>query len=134
MAYKTLTIASDNGVEIQRISKSLGPYKDTPRYRIVVSRVCRDSSRGKDVRKKKEGGKGKKENAVGKTETFKVFQGITTKSYYRKRISLRLCSSRRQEVREFRVSIGNLSAPHRSFILPAFRPLRRSLPRREKDL
>lgn len=53
MAYKTLTIASDNGVEIQRISKSLGPYKDTPRYRIVVSRVCRDSSRGKDVRKKK---------------------------------------------------------------------------------
>lgn len=60
---------------------------------------------------------------MGKTETFKVFQGITKKSYYRKRISLRLCSSRRQEVREFRVSIGNLSAPHRSFILSAFVPL-----------
>lgn len=78
-------------------------------------------------------GEEKKENAVRKTETFKVFQGITRKSYYRKRISLRLCSSRRQEVREFRVSIGNLSAPHRSFILPAFRPLRRSLSLEERE-
>lgn len=76
MAYKTLTIASDNGVEIQRISKSLGPYKDTPRYRIVVSRVCRDSSRGKDVRKKKrKGGKERKRTRWEKRRRLKYFRG-----------------------------------------------------------
>lgn len=54
--YTALTIASDNGDEIQRISESLRPCKDTVRYRIAVSYACSPIPRGKErmLDKKKE--------------------------------------------------------------------------------
>jgi len=61
-ASTALTIASDNGNEIQRISRSPRRCKDTPRYRIVPYRASASPTpRGGDRKKrgkKRKGGEG----------------------------------------------------------------------------
>lgn len=73
-------------------------------------RLQSDSSRERTLEKKKREKKRKRrKNEQWETKTFKVFQGITRKSYHRKRISP-CFYSRRQEVPESR---------ERSFELPS---------------
>lgn len=108
-----MTIALDNGDEIQRTSEPSRPCKDASQYRIAVSCACSPILPEKETleEEKKRGEKGRAERGGRgeETETFKVFQEITRKSYHRKRISPRFYS-RRQEVPELR---------ERSFELPS---------------
>lgn len=108
-------MALDNGDEIQRISKSPRPCKYPSQYRIAVSCACSPilgermlakRERQREMHRKKE-----KEGQRWETETFKVFQRITRKSYHRKRISPRFFSPAKSAVvarAKFWATIGNL--------------------------